>query len=149
MNWTPITPDDLNDAKFAAVIDAARTKGLAEGQDDPVLKIIQAVVDRIRRKVGSCKFNKLDADPQTIPNGLKSMAVDYIVAECKNRIEDSLTDDEKAMLQRHDKDLDRIANCQDAVEQPDTPQPAPVIEDNTGSPSVSSCPPQKKRALRG
>lgn len=145
MNWTPITADDLNDAKFAAVIEAARTQGLADGQGDPVPNIIQSVVDRIRRKIASCKFNKLDVDTTAIPNGLKSMAVDYIVADCKKRIEDPLTDDEKTTLVRHDKDLDRIASCQDAIEQPDDPQPTPIAQDSTGTPSignVTKCPPR-------
>ncbi len=40
--------------------------------------------DRIRRKIASCKFNKLDVDTTEIPNGLKSMAIDYIIADFKD-----------------------------------------------------------------
>lgn len=135
-NWTAITTDDLNDAKVAALVDALRSAALADGQTDPTPRVTQVVVDRIRRKIASCSTNRLDADETTIPRGLKDMAVDLILYELKGRLEIPLTEDERSQRRTHESDLDRIASCQDTVEQPDDGIDAPV-QDSGGSPSFS------------
>jgi hypothetical protein len=137
-NWIPITIADLKDAKLAALVVALQEKALGDGQTDPTPRLTQAVVDRIRRKIASCPQNQLDADPTTIPAGLKTMVVDLVYAEMKGRLEEPLTNDEKDAIREHSQDLNRIAECKDVVEQPDDPIPAPVQEPS-GSPTITTC----------
>lgn len=135
-NWIPITIADLQDAKLAPLVKAMREKALAPGQTDPTPRLIQRVIDRIRRKVASNPSNQLDADPTRIPKGLQTMAVDLIYAEMKGRLEEELTRDEQRAIERHVDDLNRIAEGKDVVEQPDDAIDAPVQE-IANSPSIS------------
>jgi hypothetical protein len=135
--WIPITVDDLNDSKVAALVTALRTAALADDQDDPTPRLTQAVVNRIRRKIASNPQNQLDEDVTTIPEGLKLMAVDLIIAELKGRLEEGLTDDERRKIDRHETDLNRIAAGTDTIEDPDTAIDAPV-QDQSGTPSITT-----------
>jgi hypothetical protein len=123
-NWIPITKANLYDAKVAALIDACNTAALAAGQVDRSTGIIQGIVDLIRRKVASCKRNRLDVDVTAIPSGLKDLAVDLIIAKLKIAIEQDLSKDESAAVTRHESNLNRIASGDDVVEQPDNPLPS-------------------------
>ena len=125
-NWIAITIETLYEAKVAALIDAASTAALADGQDDRVPGIVQGVVDEIRRKVASCQTNRVDADLTKIPKGLRDMAVDMIIARLKISIETDLTEDERKQLATHQANLNRIADCSDVVDQPDDPVQAEV-----------------------
>ncbi|HWM26599.1 MAG TPA: hypothetical protein VNP98_17410 [Chthoniobacterales bacterium] len=135
-NWIPITINDLQDSKVAALVVALQSAALGAGQTDPTPRLTQAVVDRIRRKIASCSVNQLDADTTAIPAGLKTMAVDLILAEMKGRLEEPLTDDEQRKIDLHNSDLNRIAECRDTVEQPDSAIDAPV-QDSSGNPSIT------------
>jgi hypothetical protein len=135
-NWIPITVADLQDAKLAALVTALQEKALGDGQTDPTPRLTQAVVDRIRRKIASNLKNQLDADPTTIPKGLKTMAVDLIYAEMKGRIEEPLTQDENRAIDRHEADLKAIAKGDEVIEQPDDAIDAPV-QATSGSPTIS------------
>src|SRR4051812_16652621 len=100
--WISITVDDLNDSKIAALVTSLRTAALADGQDDPTQRLTQAVVNRVRRKIASNPKNQLDEDETTVPEGLKTMVVDLILAELKGRLEEPLTDDERRKIDRHE-----------------------------------------------
>lgn len=145
--WISITVEDLEDAKVAAMVDALRTAALQSGQTDPAPRRIQTVVDNIRRKIASCPQNQLDADTTTIPASLLDMAVDLILADLKGRLEIELTQDERDALARHTRDLDRIASCQDSVEQPDDAIDAEV-QSTAGTPSVTTDRHLDRRARR-
>ena len=131
-NWISITTATLNEAKIAALIEACSTAALGDGQESRAPGIIQGVVDEIRRKVASCKSNRVDGDLTTIPKGLRDMAVDLIIARLKKAVEMDLTEDERKAIDRHQKNLDRIADCDDVVDQPDDPV-TPEVE---GGPAV-------------
>jgi hypothetical protein len=133
MSWIAITIDELYEAKVAALIDAASTAAKKAGQPDRVPGIIQGVVDDIRRKVASCPNNQVDSDLTKIPKGLRDMAVDIIIARLKGAIEELLTEDEIRQLDRHWRNLDRIAECKDVVDQPDDP----IEPDVQGGPAVT------------
>ena len=135
MNWIPITLADLQDQKLAPLVEAFRTKGLAAGQTDPLPRLTQAVVDRIRRKIASNLKNRVDADPTTIPKSLKLTAVELIYAELKGHLEEPLTADEVRKLGTIEADLKAIA-AGEPIEQPDNAIDAPV-QATAGSPSVS------------
>lgn len=149
MNWLPITLADLEDAKLAKLVTALREKALkaTPPQSDPTPRVTQKVVDRIRRKIASCANNQLDADATTIPAGLLGMGVDFILAELKGRLELALTDDERKRLDRHETDLNRIAECKEVVEQPDDAIDAPV-QATSGTPSITEGRREANRAAR-
>jgi hypothetical protein len=131
-NWIPITIDTLYEAKIAALIDACSSAAKKAGQPDRVAGIIQGVVDYVRRKVGSCASNQVDADLTTIPKGLRDLTVDLIIARLKGALEEPLTDGEQKVIDRHEANLNRIAECKDVVDQPDTPT-TPEVQ---GGPAV-------------
>ncbi len=118
-NWTTITIDTLKEAKVAALIEACDSAALGSGQDNRAAGIIQGVVDEVRRKVASCPNNQVDADLTTIPKGLRDLTVDMIIARLKGAIEQSLSEDERKQLDRHERSLNRVAECKDVVDQPD------------------------------
>lgn len=130
-NWISITVDTLNEARVAALVRACSTAAKAEGQADRAPGLIQAVVDEIRRKVASCGSNRVDADNTTIPKGLRLMATDMIIAELKKAIMRPLTKDEEKALEKHELNLNRIADCKDTVDQPDDPT-EPEVEQVSG-----------------
>lgn len=136
--WISITEDDLNDAKLVPLVKALREQVLAPGQTDPLPRLTQTVVDEIRRKVASCRNNRLDSDTTKIPASLKQLAVDKIYGALAGRLQEALTDDEVRLIATHDRNLDRIASCTDTIEQPDDPIEAPV-ESGSPSPSVTTC----------
>jgi len=124
MAWIPITKANLYDAKVGALIDACDTAALGQGQSSRAADLIQSVVDDIRRKVASCRRNRLDQDITMIPKGLRDTAVDLIIARLKTAIEIDLTEDERRNVARRAQDLNRIANGDDVVDQPDNPVPS-------------------------
>ena len=126
-NWIAITIDTLKEAKVAALIDACDSAALGTGQANRSAGIIQGVVDEVRRKVASCRNNRVDSDLTKIPKGLRDLAVDLIVARLKAAIETPLTEDERANVSRRVADLNRIAECKDVVDQPDDAV-APEVE---------------------
>lgn len=145
--WISITIADLNNAKIAALVDALRTAARAAGEAERSAEIIQRVVDRMRRKIASCRQNRLDADLTTIPQGLKDDAIKLIIADLKNALEEDLTSAETSEISRINADLNRIAACQDVVEQPDNPIDAPV-QSTAGTPSIGDVA-RQTRTLRG
>lgn len=126
-NWIVITVDTLKEAKVAALIDACDSAALGDGQENRAAGIIQGVVDEIRRKVASCRNNRVDSDETKIPKGLRDCAVDLIIARLKTAIEQPLSDAENRQLERRTADLNRIADCKDVVDQPDDAV-APEVE---------------------
>lgn len=121
MAWTSIDTDALNNAKIAALIEACDTAALADGQTGRAAGIIQGVINRVRRKIASCANNRVDSDTTTVPEGLRDDVIKLIIADLKNAIEEPLTTDEKDEIERINRDLNRIAECRDTVDQPDTP----------------------------
>ena len=146
--WISITIDDLNNAKIASLVDALRTAALASGQPERSADIIQRVVDRVRRKIASNHANRLDADETTIPRGLKDDTILLIIGKLKNALEEDQTQVEIDEIARIDRDLNRIADGKDTVEQPDDAIEPPV-EAGSPSPSVTECRREKLNRSRG
>lgn len=118
-NWIAITKTDLYNSQVAALIDAADSVSLGANQTDRTTGIIADVTLEIRRRVA--KENIVDADTTKIPGGLKVLAVDLIYCRLKMALQQELTEDERKMLDRREKQLERIASGEDVVEPPDTP----------------------------
>lgn len=136
MSWISITLATLYEDKVAALVDACDSAALGEGQANRSAAVIQGVVDDIRRKVESCRTNRVDSDLTTIPKGLRNIAATMILARLKNSIEQALTDDERNELKKCETDLNRIANCDDVVDQPDDPIPS-TAEPAGGTPGIT------------
>ena len=119
MNWLTITRADLYNSKVAALIDAADTASLGDGQRDRTTGIIADVTLEVRRRVA--RANALDADTTTIPGGLKPLAVDIIYCRLKMALEMELTKDESDCLARRSQELDRIADGKEMIDPPDHP----------------------------
>lgn len=125
-NWISITIETLYEARVAALIDACSSAAKAAGQADRAAGLIQGVVNDVRMAVMSCSANRVDDDETTVPNSLRDLTVDLVIARLKKAIEDQLTEDERKDIERHDRRLRLIASCQWKVEQPDTPIAPPV-----------------------
>lgn len=121
MSWLTLTAADFNDVRAAKLIDALRTKALAEGQTDPVPRLTQVVIDEIRRCIGFCASTPLDLDPAKIPAGLKDLAVQKIVRTAKGRLLQALTDDEKDAERLYQKRLEQLTRCEWPVDTTATP----------------------------
>ena len=129
-NWITLTLADLNDARVAELVTAVRTEELGTGQTDPMPRRIQTVVDEIRRCIAFCTSTPLDADPATIPAGLRDLAVEKIFRGLKGRLLLPLTDDEKEAERLYQKRLEMLTRCEWPVDKPetvsDTPPVAPI-----------------------
>lgn len=136
MSWITITKASLYDTKAAALIDAANAEQLGAGQTDRTTGIIADVTAEIRRKVG--RTNVLDATTTKIPAGLKSLAVDMIVARLKIALEQPLSEDERDGLKRRERELDRIADGKDLVDPPDNPVAAGMKQADASAQLASS-----------
>ncbi|PTX95763.1 hypothetical protein [Opitutus sp. ER46] len=133
MPWITLTIDDLNDARAGALVTAMRTKALAEGQSDPSPRVIQMVVDEIRRCIAFAQQTPLETDPTTIPQGLREMAAQKIIRVMKARLLQALTDDEKTAEQLYQKRLEQLTRAEWPVDKPATPlDPSPVNASLTG-----------------
>jgi len=135
-NWIPITIDDLNDAKVSALVDAARSAALAEGQTDPAPRVIARVVSRIRAEIKGCATNKLDSDPTTIPEDLSDLAARMIVRRLQGRLNISLSDDEKTEQKDDLRYLERIAACSVPIAAPDNVQVVEEVQSLSGTPKI-------------
>ena len=125
-NWISITKADLYNSKVAALIDAADSASLGQGQQDRTTGIIADVTLEIRRRVA--KANQLDQNTAAIPGGLKPLAVDIIYCRLKVALEMELTDDERLFLKQRSDQLDRIADGRDVVDPPDNPMAANPVQ---------------------
>lgn len=126
--WITITIDDLNDARVAELVTALREEALGVGQTDPAPRIIQLVVNEVRRCIAFCANTPLDADPATVPTGLKDLAAQKIIRTMKGRLLQPLTDDEKDAERLYQKRLEQLTRGEWPVDKPDNVlTPAPVV----------------------
>lgn len=135
-NWVAITEDDLKDAKVAQLVEAYKTAALGSGQTNPIPRVIANVVARIRAEIAGCARNRLDADPNKIPTDLKSLAVRMVCRELQSRLRLPLKDDEKEEWRQDVRYLERIANCEVPVAEPDNPAADPNLQAAAARPST-------------
>lgn len=146
--WISITVENLEDAKVAALVTALREAALGDDQSDPTDRIIQGVVDDVRRRIASCASNQLDEDETTIPKSLRDLTVDLVIYRMKARLPgQELTEDEVRQKAEHIRTLERIAEGREVVDQPDTAI-APPVQATAGTPSISTCRAEERRQRR-
>jgi hypothetical protein len=116
-NWTSITADTLKAAGHSAIVDAAQSAGI--GAVDPVAESIADAVSRVR---AACSTgNQLDADPATVPNSLKGLAIRIALFALMERINYPLNEDQRETRRNDNSLLLRINDDRLRFELPDNP----------------------------
>jgi hypothetical protein len=137
--WITITTADLEDVRVAELVTALRQEALGVGQTDPAPRIIQTVVDEVRRCIAFCASTPLDTNAAAIPTGLKDLVVQKIVRTMKGRLLMPLSDDEKDAEKLYQKRLEQLTRCEWPVDIPDSPigtapvNPAGGVEQISGT----------------
>ena len=117
MNWTNITIDTLKAAGHGAIIDAAQSAGI--GGVDPVAESIADAVSRVR---AACSTgNQLDADTTKVPNSIKGLAIRIALFALMERINYSLSQDQRDTRRNDNALLLQIGRDQLKFELPDNP----------------------------
>jgi len=123
--WITLTVADVEQYLLAPQLSALRSAALGQAQGDPLPEIIADVVGHVRAKIASCPRNTLDANPATIPPSLKAQACYTAIFRAQLRIPVlKMTDHQIKAYDNAREDLNRIASCTDAVEQPQDAAPA-------------------------
>ncbi len=132
--WIAIAENTLDDYLVAAQMTAVKTVALKAGQTNPVTRITADVVARVRNKVASCEHNNISADVTTVPPELKWATCYLIIEELQVRLPGlKLTEEQKAQVERALKELDRVADCKEAISTPSEP----IVPDvQSGPPAV-------------
>lgn len=125
-NWTLINVTDLDDYMPAGLSTKARTVALAAGQGDPFDDLMPTAVAKVRAAVASCRANKVDADVLKVPNSLKDVAVLLIAERLFNRVSETPTENQEKQFENARKTLEKVAECDIAIETPDDPIDAPT-----------------------
>ena len=136
--WITITLADLQDARVAELVTAFREEALGDDQADPMPRQIQTVTDEIRRCIAFCPSTPLDADPATVPAGLRALAVEKIIRTMKGRLLQAFTDDEKDAERLYQKRLEQLTRCEWPVDKPDNPLGTPITSAGGNIQVVSS-----------
>lgn len=120
MQWATIVENDLNNARAAGIILAAKTTVLATGQANPIPDLIAQVQAEVRGMVGFSGRYPLDADSDTsIPPNLKNMTVQKICREVFRRLNLPLTDQDRADEQDYERILNLIGEGKYPIGAPD------------------------------
>lgn len=119
--WITLSASDLNDAKAATLISAVANNALASGQSNPVPNLIAAIVNELRGAIGFSGKYQVSETEATIPPNLKDMAVQKIIRDCKKRLEQQYTQDDRDDESTYQKRLERIHQGEFPIDQPDDP----------------------------
>ncbi len=133
MPWISIALLDLQDARVAELVDNLREEALGDGQTDPMPRLIQTVVDEVRRCIAYCSSTPLDADPATIPAGMKELVVQKVARLMKARLLQPLSDDEKDAEKLYQRRLEQLTRCEWPVDAPTTPVDVSPVAASTGA----------------
>ena len=129
--WINIVPADLNDARVAELVEAFRTEELGSGQTDPMPRVIATVATELRDCI-AFGGRTLSATENSIPPGLKDLAVGKIVRALKARLLQPLTDDERTAEALYQKRLENLRDGNWPVDDPADPEDEPPIPQQEG-----------------
>ena len=122
--WFTLTSDHLKAAGHGDIIE--RAEALAVGGVSPTAEAIANAIARIQRAIAP--GNVLDIDPTKIPASFKGVAEKLALYDLMERIRLRLTPEQVEKLKTINSDLNRTADNQLKVEQPDTPAPTETIQ---------------------
>lgn len=121
--WITITPEDLNDYVAAQLLVKLRTAALANGQTDPVERVIMDVCSRIRTEIRGNPTNRVSETAYTIPPELKPLAVALVIEKAYARLPGfELSENQQSAANNARKYLERIAYGKVPVSTPDDPE---------------------------
>lgn len=120
MPWSTITEDEVKTRFAGAELAALRQKALSAGQPDPLPSVIAEVIATVRGYVAACESNTLSAGA-TVPDNLKSTALDLVRHEMLNRLGLKVSEDRSAAWREAIRRLEKVAACAFAVDAPDEP----------------------------
>jgi hypothetical protein len=126
-NWVTITAANLNEYQAARLVAAAREKALAVGQADPFLAVMPDVIKQMREDIAENPLNNLSATGNTIPAGLRGVAVLLTIEAMQPRLPGiKIDDDLRTLIQDAKARMLRIAKGK-PVEQPSDPESPDTI----------------------
>jgi hypothetical protein len=129
--WQIITLAKLNDYLVSAQVEAVNTAALAEGQADRFTNVMTNVVNSVRTKIETCTRNRVSATPLSVPPSLVEHTCMIIIDALQGSVPGlALSDDQVRRINRFRDDLDRVAKCDLAVEQPLDPLDPPNAQGN-------------------
>lgn len=139
MPWIILTIADLNDVRAGKMIEAARTKALADGQADPLPGAIAKVVAELRAAVAFGNA-ALDQDTAKIPESFRDMAAQKVFRLLKARLMMALTEDEKEEERTWQKRLEQLCAGRWPVDATSAPTTAPAVQGGAAVELASSTP---------
>jgi hypothetical protein len=126
-NWITLTSDDLDDHNVAELITALREEALGDNQTDPFPRILEEVTNELRSAIAFSGKYQLDATLTTVPKSLKEIAVKKVIRIMKGRLQQALSDDEKADAKIYEDRLKALINFAWPVDEADVPlNPVPT-----------------------
>lgn len=129
--WINITLLDLQDARAGKLVEALRTKALAEGQSDPMPRLITTTVTELRDCI-AFGGAPVSATAESIPAGLKDAAVQKVIRLMKGRLLQELTKDESSADSLYQKRLEQLTQGRWPVDTPPDPMGTPPIPSAPG-----------------
>ena len=135
-NWITITKQDLYNSGAQALVDAADTQQLGNGQAARTPSIISDVTNDIRRKVA--RTSVLDQTLTAIPAGLKNLAVDEILYRIKKALQQDISEADRDDAKGRERTLLRVADGKEPVDPPDNPMQEMMTQADAGVTSSAS-----------
>lgn len=129
--WINIVLADLNDARIAELVEAFRAEELGSGQTDPMPRVIAMVAIELRDCI-AFGGRTLSATANSIPPGLKDLAVGKIIRTMKGRLLQPLTDDERTAEALYQKRLENLRDGNWPVDDPADPEDEPPLPQQEG-----------------
>lgn len=134
MSWTTITVETLKSRNAGAEVTALQESAIADGQNDPVVEIIQQVVDEVRGYIDAGGFTL--GSGSTVPSRLVLATINRIRFEAATRLPGG------ALLDQDRRDaniqaialLQRVASGKYSVE---TPETASTETSGTATPRIT------------
>lgn len=130
MSWITLTESNLATYQAGKLVDAMKTKALAEGQENPLPEAVRIVAAKIRGAIKAGGYS-CDRNSAKIPAELERDALALIVAVTKPRLSLELKDDEKTANLKALELLDKIAAGNFAVSVPENAE-SPSTTQNSG-----------------
>lgn len=129
--WINITLADLNDARVGKLVEALRTKALADEQTDPMPRVITSVAHEVRDCI-AFGGTTLSATVDSIPPGLKDLVVQKVVRALKARLLMALTTEEQEAERLYQRRLEQLTRGDWPVDTPSDPIETPPLPPAAG-----------------
>jgi phage gp36-like protein len=132
MAWTTLTAADVKTKLTGPEVSAVQTAALASGQSDPLVEIVEQVVDEVRGYIAAGGYNL--GDGTTVPSKLVSATLSIIRYRLATRlpVKTLLTTDRVEENKEAIRLLERVADGKFVVEEPTT-----VSTESLASPTPS------------